>query len=222
MAVQHATSHVSGSPRRIFDVSQPLTPRTPMWPGDTPYRERRTWSMDEGGGVNVSAVSFSTHAGTHADAPLHYAQDGAPIGAVDVEIYIGPCRVIDCSDIGPRIEARHLVGRLANTPPRVLCRTYEAFPHTTWQTDFTTLAPDAIDVLAAAGVRLIGVDAPSLDPQDSKTMDAHSAVARHRMAILEGLVLDHIPPGDYELIAPPLLLANLDAAPVRALLRELP
>lgn len=178
--------------------------------------------MATGGAVNVSAVSFSTHAGTHADAPLHYSADGAPVGGADLQVYVGPCRVIDMRRAGPLVEAHHIFGHLRDAPARLLLRTYEAFPHAAWDAGFTAVAPDAVDAAAAAGVRLLGVDAPSLDPATSKTMDAHAAIARHAMAILEGLVLDAIPPGDYELIALPLPFAMLDAAPVRAVLRDLP
>ncbi len=113
------------------------------------------------------------------------------------------------------------VETLGPVPPRVLFRTYDAFPHAAWRSDFVPVAAGAIMALAALGVRLIGIDSPSLDPEDSKAMDAHHAVLAADMRILEGLVLDDVPPGDYELIALPLKLAGLDAAPVRAVLREL-
>jgi arylformamidase len=102
-----------------------------------------------------------------------------------------------------------------------LFRTYDRFPHDAWRGDFTAVSAAAIRHLAEQGVRLIGVDAPSLDPEDSKSMDAHHAVLEADMRILEGLVLDEVPPGDYELIALPLKLAGLDSSPVRAVLRTL-
>lgn len=105
-------------------------------------------------------------------------------------------------------------------PPRILIRTYDRNPVDRWDGDFAAIAPDAIDLLAARGVVLIGVDTPSLDPEPSKTLDAHRAVRRHGLSILEGLVLDDVEAGDYELIALPLKLVNLDAAPVRAVLRR--
>ena len=104
----------------------------------------------------------------------------------------------------------------------MLLRTYRRFPHTAWVSQFATPTASAIDCLADHGVVLIGVDAPSIDPETSKTMDAHRAVARRGLRILEGLVLDDVQPGDYELIALPLKLAGVDASPVRAVLRELP
>jgi arylformamidase len=104
---------------------------------------------------------------------------------------------------------------------RVIFRTYERFPADRWDIGFTAIAAETIRLLAHAGVRLIGTDAPSLDPQESKTLDAHHAVLAADMRILEGLVLDGVPPGFYELIALPLKIAGADASPVRAILREL-
>jgi arylformamidase len=104
----------------------------------------------------------------------------------------------------------------------VLFRTFTVFPHDRWVDRFTVVEAGAIEALAGLGVRLIGVDSPSLDPQASKTMDAHLAVLAADMRVLEGLVLDDVPPGEYELIALPLKLAGLDASPVRAILRSLP
>jgi arylformamidase len=206
--------------RRLIDISQSLRPELPVWPGDTPFTEKRTWALGPNCPVNVSKFELSTHAGTHADAPLHYDAKGAPIAAVDLEVYVGPARVLDWrgrNDITPA----DLAPYLTDAPPRLLFRTFEVFPHTSWPHTWTTITPDAIDLMANAGMRLIGVDGPSLDAQESKTMDAHHAVRRHGMAILEGLVLDGVAPGDYELIALPLKLATLDASPVRAALRSL-
>lgn len=207
---------------RIWDISQPLRPGMPSWPGDTPFEAAEVWSMGPGTPVNVGRFSQSTHAGTHADAPLHYAAAGAPAADFDLSVYLGACRVIDARGCGAEIGPGLLKGRLDAVPPRVLFRTYQTFPHGAWDPAFAAVAPETIERLAAAGVRLIGVDTPSLDPQNSKTMDAHRVVARHGLGILEGLVLDDVPAGDYELIALPLNLDQLDAAPVRAVLRELP
>ena len=171
--------------------------------------------------MNVASFETTTHAGTHADAPLHYDPAGADSAAVDLAPYLGPCRLVDARGAGPSVTAAFLAARLSDPPPRVLLRTFEAFPHGAWVSDFTAVEAEAIHWLAARGVRLIGVDAPSLDPQTSKTMAAHHAIRAHDMRILEGLVLDHVPPGDYELIALPLRLAGLDSSPVRAILRDL-
>lgn len=205
--------------RRIWDISQPLRVGLPVWPGDTEFAHEGTWSMGDGSPVNVSALTMSTHSGTHADAPLHYSAAGADIAEVDLGPYLGECVVVD---------ARHAVGviRPEDLPElagieRIVFRTYQAFPHTAWDDGFTAIAPETIRLLAAQGVRLVGIDTPSLDPQDSKSMDAHNAVLAADMRILEGLVLDDVPPGRYELIALPMAITGADASPVRAILREL-
>jgi arylformamidase len=206
---------------RLWEISQVLRPGLPVWPGDTAFSRRPRWTIGEGSPVNVAAFETTTHAGTHADAPLHYAESGADAASVALAPYLGRCRVVDARDAGPLVTRTFLEGRLVEPPPRVLLRTFEVFPRDAWVSDFTAVSAEAIHWLAAQGVVLIGVDSPSLDPETSKTMDAHRAVSIHDMRILEGLVLDDVPPGDYELIALPLRLAGLDSSPVRAVLREL-
>ncbi|MBV8593539.1 MAG: arylformamidase, partial [Caulobacteraceae bacterium] len=203
-----------------WDISQTIRPGLPVWPGDTAFQSAPTWTMGGGSPVNVARVSLSTHSGTHADAPLHYWIDGPGAGEVDLEPYLGPCMVVDARGCGSLVEPRH-VPREALGEARVLLRTFETFPHDVWRSDFAAVAPETIRALAAAGGRLIGVDSPSLDPEDSKTMDAHQAVAAADMRVLEGLVLNEVPAGRYELIALPLPLAGADASPVRAILRAL-
>lgn len=206
---------------RIWDISQTLREALPVWPGDTPFQARRHWVMDDQCPVNVGRFQLSAHAGTHADAPLHYDPEGCSVAQVDLAAYIGPCVLIDVTRSSGLVRPGDLVDHLPRRLERVLLRTFARFPHDHWEDEFTAVAPETIAMLAERGVRLIGVDSPSLDPQDSKSMAAHQAVRRHGMAILEGLVLDDVPVGHYELIAPPLKLEGLDASPVRALLRSL-
>ena len=204
-----------------WDISPPLSTATPTWPGDTPFQEERVWTLGPECPVNVGRITLSPHTGAHVDAPLHYSKDGAANGDVPLDVYIGPCRVLHCLGSDALVRPGQLQGRLANLPERVLLRTYQQAPQTTWDPEFTAVSKDTVDLLASLGVRLLGIDTPSLDPQQSQTRDAHNAVARHGMAILEGIVLDDVPEGDYELIALPLRFANLDASPVRAILRPL-
>jgi arylformamidase len=207
---------------RLWDISQVLRPDVPVWPGDTRFSVRRRWTIGDGGSpVNVSSFETSTHAGTHADAPLHYDPAGADAASIDLSPYFGPCRLVDARGAGSVVTREFLVQRLTvPTPPRILLRTYDVFPSQAWDSAFTTIAAETVHWLASLGVSLIGVDSPSLDPETSKTMDAHHAVRVHDMRILEGLVLDGAPAGDYDLAALPLKLAGLDSSPVRAVLRE--
>jgi molecular chaperone HtpG len=159
--------------------------------------------------------------GAHTDAPSHYDPAGKSIDQVDLLPYIGACRVIHCTGL-TTVEPSHLDGKLDGVPPRVLLRTYARAPRQAWDPAFPAISPAAIALLASRGAILVGTDAPSLDPQDSKTLDAHHAVRAAGMAILEGIVLDEVPEGDYELVALPLKFAGMDASPVRAILRQLP
>lgn len=204
----------------LWDISPLLGPAIPVWPGDTPFSSATTWEMADGCPVKVSRITLSTHTGAHCDAPSHYDADGASIDAVALLPYLGPCRVISCIGVAV-VEPTHIAHALAGMPARVLLHTYAQAPQANWDSAFASVSADTIALLAAQGALLVGIDTPSLDPQTSATMDAHHAVRRHRMAILEGIVLDDVPDGDYELIALPLKLHGLDASPVRAILRRL-
>ena len=206
---------------RLWDISPPVDARTPVFPGDTAFHQEWTMTLSGACPVNVSALTFSPHVGAHADAPLHYDNQGAAIGAVELEPYLGRCRVIHAIGTGPLVEWRHVEHALDDLPPRVLVRTYEHAPVDRFDPSLAAYAPETIDRLAALGVRLVGIDTASIDPADSKSLASHQAVRRHGLRVLENLVLDDIAEGDYELIALPLKLVTADASPVRAVLRSL-
>ncbi len=206
---------------RLWDISPPLSVATPVWPGDTAYQQRWVMAIGPGCPVNVSAITLSPHLGAHADAPLHYGRDAAAIGAVDLEPFLGRCRVIHAIDPGPFITRAHLAHAATGVPPRVLVRT-RLQAATEWSPAFSAFAPDTIAWLASLGVTLVGLDAPSVDAADSKTLDSHLQLRAHDLRVLENLVLDDVDAGDYELIALPLKLTMACASPVRAVLRSLP
>ncbi len=206
--------------RRLWDISPPLRASTPPFPGDTAYQQQWAARIAPGCPVNVSSITLSPHLGAHADAPLHYADGAASIGEVDLAPYLGVCRVIHAIGAGALVRPEHLAASSHDLPPRVLVRTCNEAP-TTWSTDFSAFAPETIDWLAERGVRLVGIDSQSVDPADSKTLPSHLRLLALDVRVLENLVLDAVPPGDYELIALPLKLTEADASPVRAVLREL-
>ena len=207
--------------QRIWDISPPVHEGAPVFPGDTPYRQRWAASIGPGCPVNVSEITLSPHVGAHADAPLHYAPDGTTIGNVDLAPFLGPCRVIHAIACGPLIEWPHIEHAVAGLPPRVLVRTYQRAPVERWDGALSAYAPATIERLAGLGVLLVGIDTASIDPADSKTLDSHQVIRRMNLRVLENLVLDDVPEGDYELIALPLKLVSADASPVRAVLRSL-
>jgi len=208
--------------KKLWDISPPVDAASPVFAGDTPYRQQWAASLSADCPVNVSAITLSPHVGAHADAPLHYDPTGAAVGALDLMPYLGPCRVIHAIAPGPLIEWHHLAHALKNLPPRLLVRTYQRMPVDQWDPNLSAFAPETLERLADLGVLLVGIDSASIDPADSKTLPSHQVIRQRGLRVLENLVLDDIPEGDYELIALPLKLMLADASPVRAILRDLP
>jgi len=210
---------------RLWDISPPVRAGSPVFPGDTPYEQRWVATLGPGCPVNVSSITLSPHTGAHADAPLHYENGAGTIGTVSLDPYLGPCRVIHAIGAKPLVTLDHLVHALppqgGDLPPRVLVRTYERAPLDLFDPECAAFAPATIEALADRGVKLVGIDTASVDPADSKTLDSHQVLRRRDLRVLENLVLDDVPEGDYELIALPLKLTTADASPVRAVLRPL-
>ena len=209
-------------PRALIDISVLVNESTPEWPGDTPYSCRWTWDMARGDSVNVSCISTSPHVGTHADAPFHVDPSWPTADAMGLEPFSGPARVVDVRTAeGPlTLESLGLAsGRV--TGDRLLVRTGQSFAKGEFPTTWPWLDEQAVKELVKGGLRLFGVDAPSVDARDSKTLAVHRALFGGGAMILENLDLSAVEPGDYELTAYPLRIAGLDAAPVRAVLRRL-
>lgn len=209
------------TPRPLWDISAPVHAGSPVFPGDTAYSQQWCATIAPGCPVNVSAITLSPHVGSHADAPLHYDAEGPAIGAVALDAFIGPCRVIHAIGAGPLITWEHIAHAAQNLPPRVLVRTYERMPVDRWDGALAAYAPETVERLADLGVVLIGIDTASIDPAESKALPSHQVIRRRGLRVLENLVLDAVPEGDYELIALPLKLTTADASPVRAVLRAL-
>jgi arylformamidase len=291
---------------KIWDISPPVNAQSPVFPGDTVYQQNWCATIGPGCPVNVSAITLSPHIGAHADAPLHYDPSGKAIGEVDLDAFIGPCRVIHAIGCGPLIQWHHIEHALNDSPPgrsqvestpsggsdprsggewgradsppgrsqvestpsggsdprsggawgyadsppgrsqgesapsggsdprsggawgfgsipeRVLVRVYERMPQTTFDNHLPAFAPETVERLADLGVKLIGIDSASIDPADSKALLSHQVIRQRGLRVLENLMLDDVPEGDYELIALPLKLTTADASPVRAILRTLP
>jgi arylformamidase len=207
--------------KKLWDISPPVNASTPVFPGDTAYAQQWVARIEPGCPVNVSAITLSPHVGAHADAPLHYDPSGAAIGAVELAPFLGPCRVIHAIGCGPLVRPEHLAHALDQLPPRVLVRVYEHMPQDHFDNALPAFAPETVSLLADRGVKLIGIDSASIDPADSKTLDSHQVIRRRGLRVLENLLLDDVPEGDYELIALPLKLTTADASPVRAVLRSM-
>ena len=207
--------------KKLWDISPPVDAQSPVFPGDTPYTQQWAATLSDTCPVNVSAITLSPHVGAHADAPLHYDPHGAAVGALDLQPFLGRCRVIHALNASPLITLAHLQDALSDLPPRVLVRTYRQFPLGQFDTHLTGFDPVCVQHLADLGVMLIGTDSASIDPAESKALPSHQVIRQRGLRVLENLLLDEVPEGDYELIALPLKLMTADASPLRAVLREL-
>lgn len=207
----------------LIDISPLIDATINVWPGDTPFVRTINADMNAGANLTLSDIRTSLHVGAHADAPSHYMIGGAGIASRRLDLYLGRCVVVRVDVArGERITPDHVADKTeALSAPRVLFHTGTFPDHGNWNNDFASLSPELVDDLYHHGVRLIGIDTPSVDPFDSKALEAHHAFAWNDMAMLEGLVLDGVEEGEYELIALPLRIKDADASPVRAVLRTL-
>lgn len=204
-------------PGTLIDISPVLSERTAVFPGDTAFNRRVALDFAQGDHLALSSIQTTLHAGAHADAPSHYHPEGLPISERDLRPYIGPCQVIEVRlPLGARIQLEDIRSEI--TAPRVLFKTGSFPDPELWNGDFNSLSPGLIEHLADLGVSLVGIDTPSIDPAEDRDLPSHAAVYRNNLSVLEGLVLEHVKPGRYTLVAPPLKIEGADASPVRAVL----
>ncbi len=205
----------------MIDISIALDTSTPEWPGDTSFTCGWSWQIAAGESVNVSAFTTSPHVGTHADAPLHVRDGAAGSDRLPLDAFLGPVIVVNLVGHSRVIDRRALRDAgLDTTPSRLLLRTDRTIAQGVFPSDWPVLSPACATELAADGLLLLGVDCPSVDARESKDLAVHHALFDGGAFILENLDLSQVPSGSYDLIAAPLKLVGLDAAPVRALLRH--
>ncbi|KOO50984.1 arylformamidase [Viridibacillus arvi] len=204
-----------------IDISQRLDKNVAVWPGDTPFSYKINWSKNDSGSVNVGQINMSLHTGTHIDAPFHFDNDGKRVIDLDLDLYIGNAQVIHLPN-KTSIGVNELSNFDLQGVTRLLIRTDAWKNRSVFPQTIPHIQPELAAYLSELGVRLIGLDLPSVDPLESKELSAHHELAGHNIHILEGLILDGIGPGNYELAALPLPLVEADGSPVRAVLKKLP
>jgi arylformamidase len=204
--------------REIFDISPLINRSVAVFPGDTPFEEHFAMEMSKGHNLTLSHIKTTVHLGAHTDAPNHYLPKGAGMEQRSLDYYLGPCQVVEVSvGRGERI-GLSAIRNIDIKAPRVLFKT-GTFPDPwKWNGDFASLSAELVNDLAKKGVRLVGIDTPSIDLAEDKILESHQAVGKNDMAILEGIVLDKVNPGLYDLIALPLKIEGADGSPVRAVL----
>lgn len=203
---------------KIIDISPTISERLAVFPGDEPFRRKVLLDLEKGHNLTLSSMTSTLHIGAHADAPSHYTQGASTIDERNLDYYLGPCQVIRVENLKPshRIFPKDVVQKNI-LAPRVLFYT-GSYHAETWSDNFNALSPELIAYLHQKGVILVGIDTPSIDPASSKDLESHAAISSSNMAILEGLVLDKVSEGTYQLIALPLKIEGGDSSPVRAVL----
>ena len=204
--------------KEIIDISPLISPGIAVFPGDTPFQEEFLMDFSSGDNLRLSKITTTVHLGAHTDAPSHYALKGDSIEKRNLNIYVGLCQVIE---VNCQKNSRIKISDLNQTEiyaPRVLFKTNSFLNPNSWSSDFVSLSSELVGYLHFKKVILVGIDTPSIDSANDKILECHNAVFKNDMSILEGIVLTHVEPGLYELVALPLNILGADATPVRAIL----
>ncbi|MDP9205506.1 MAG: cyclase family protein [Gemmatimonadota bacterium] len=212
-------------PDAWIDATATLDPATtPVYEGDAPMKFDFLKDMRKGDGFTLSVYSMGAHSGTHIDAPMHFVRDGASIDHVPLSALIGPVRVIDIADAVQAIDAAELNRHDWKGSPRVIFRTRSSvrgwMTSSTFHRDFAYIAPDAAQLLADAGVQLVGIDYISAEQFGAPAPMTHRILLGKGIPIVEGLALAQVPAGDYDLIVLPIKVAGHEGAPARAIMRR--
>ncbi len=206
----------------LYDITRTLTPATATWPGDTPYTVQAVLNIADNNAVNLTALHFSPHVGTHADAYYHYDEEGTHPAAMPLAAYIGRARVVTVIKRSGALSLNDFAGVELEGGERLLIHSHVSdLPDEQWADEFPHLSVELIKYLAMLNYRLVGLDSPSVDAFDSKELPCHHALRQNGLVNLENVALRGVPDGDYELIALPLKLDAACGSPVRAILRTL-
>jgi arylformamidase len=207
---------------RIYDITAPLSPALPIYPGDPEVTITPIAQLHWGDAANVSRLVLGSHTGTHLDAPRHFFAEGIAIDALDLHLLMGPARVCTFPHATTHLTADDLrpLGLLGVR--RLLLQTPNAalWEKTGFQANYIALTESAAHFLVEMRVRLVGIDYLSVDAFERQDFPVHRILLGAGVLILEGLDLRAVPPGDYELLALPILLAHGDGAPARVILRR--
>ncbi len=206
---------------KIYDITPSISERLGVFPGDQPFTREVALSFGKGHHLELSNIRTTVHLGAHADAPSHYHADGVSIEKRPLSRYMGRAQVIRIAGLksNERVLPQHV--QMAIQAPRVLFDT-GSFPDPDhWNSQFNSLSPELLEWLHSRDVKLVGIDTPSVDPEDSQALESHQILYKYDFAVLEGLLLKDVPEGLYTLVALPLPIVDGDASPVRAVLLPL-
>ena len=219
-----STAAFSQSAMQWIDITAPLSANTPVFPGDAPIQLDFLKQFKNGDPLTLSKFTMGAHSGTHVDAPLHFIPNGKTLDQIPLSTFIGPVRIIDCSPNALAVDAAELNKHQWRGAKRIFFRTRNSRNHwmrdSQFHPDFTYVAPDAAQLLADAGVELVGIDYISMEKFKAEQPQTHRILLGKDIPIIEGLDLQDVTPGDYELMLLPIRVMGHEAAPVRALIRK--
>ncbi|MFQ5587366.1 MAG: cyclase family protein [Nitrospiria bacterium] len=208
---------------KLYDVSRVVSEALPVWPGDPAVEMRLACSLEKGDAANVTELRLSAHSGTHVDAPRHFFPGGDGVDQLPLEALVGLCRVFELLDVKEEIRRADLRGCDLEGVRRVLFKTRNSrrsdCDPQVFEPDYVSFSAEIATDFADGGIRLVGIDGPSIEKFHQSAHPVHHILLRKHVIILENLDLSEVPPGDYELIALPLKLKGADGAPARVILR---
>ena len=207
----------------IWDVTLPLQPGLPVWPGDPAVRMEPLAAVSRGDSCNITAYAFGSHTGTHLDPPRHFFDEGAPLDELPLRLLLGPCYVADLPEVESSVSAGDLdAAGIPSDTSRLLLKTSNSRlwddPRHPFHVDFVDLSPEGADWLLRRGVQLVGIDYLSIERPDDPACPVHRSLLSAPVVILEGLDLRNVSAGAYDLVCLPLRAMNGDGAPARVLL----
>ena len=200
-----------------IDITQTLTEDTAHWPEDTPFRFEVPVTKADTGSVNIGKITTSTHTGTHIDAPFHFDEAGRTVETLDVNRYIGEATIIEVYDTGEI--TREVLERFTIKGQTLLIKTQKSYDTERFPGEVPVLGEDAVAYIASLGIKLYGIDVPSVDALDSKDLTIHHKLHQNDIMIIENVILAETPGGFYDFIALPLKIKGGDGSPVRAVVK---
>ncbi len=210
-----------------YDISVPLANEMPTYPGDPGIQVTASASLANGDSANVTHLNFGAHTGTHVDAPAHFIEGASKVDSMDLETLIGPAKVVEVPSTNLSIGLDLITQHCTSNDTRILFKTRNSSfwkdSNLAFRKDFTYLEFEAAQELVRLGVKLVGIDYLSIEQFGEKDHPTHLSLLSKGIVILEGLNLNEVPPGEYELICLPLRVSSGkgDGAPARAVLRTL-
>lgn len=207
----------------VYDITVPIQPGIPIWPGDESPEISRYTSLNQGDMTNTSRIHCSLHTATHVDAPLHLFEEGKTIDQLPLNRLMGKVEVIELMEVD-RLSASILEPMFPSQTRRILFKTrnsllWENPSHSFWK-QFVSLTEDGAKFLVERGIQLVGIDYLSIDQFENEDLPAHKILLSNEVIIIEGLNLLEVPAGSYELICLPLKIVGADGAPARVVLRK--